>query len=65
MPGAAARRSNPTSKEWWLRGRRKAYRSYPTSKVRKDGGEEIPLIQGEEQRLSFAGAAVKKYPCPR
>ena len=23
-PGAAAGRSNPTSKEWWLRGRRKA-----------------------------------------
>ena len=34
-------------------------------KVRKDGGEEIPLIQGEEQRLSFAGAAVKKYPMPK
>ena len=26
------------------------------------GGEEIPLIQGKEQRLSFAGAAVKRYP---
>ena len=31
-------------------------------KVRKGGGEEIPLIQGKEQRLCFAGAAVKKYP---
>ena len=27
--------------------------------------EEIPLIQGKEQRLCFAGAAVKRYPCPR
>ena len=28
-------------------------------KVRKGGDEEIPLIQGKEQRLRFAGAAVK------
>ena len=31
-------------------------------KVRKGGGEETPLIQGKEQWLSFAGAAVKRYP---
>ena len=31
-------------------------------KVRKGGGEEIPLIQGKEQRLRFAEAAVKRYP---
>ena len=31
-------------------------------KVRKGGGEEIPLIQGKEQWLSFAGAAMKRYP---
>ena len=31
-------------------------------KVRKVGGEEIPLVQGKEQRLHFSGAAVKKYP---
>ena len=53
--------SNPTSKEWWLRGRRRAERSYPTFKVRRGGCEKIPLIQGEEQRLHFAGAAVKRY----
>ena len=34
-------------------------------KVRKDGGEEIPLIQGKEQRLHFAGAAVKRHPTPK
>ena len=28
-------------------------------KVRKGSGEEIPLVQGKEQRLCFAGAAVK------
>ena len=34
-------------------------------KVRKDGGEEIPFIQGKEQRLRFAGAAVKRYCMPK
>ena len=28
------------------------------------GSEEIPLIQGKEQRLRFAGAVVKRYPTP-
>ena len=36
--------------------------SHPTLKVRKGGGEEIPFIQGKEQQLCFAGAAVKRYP---
>ena len=31
-------------------------------KVRKGGGEEIPLVQGKEHWLHFAGAAVKRYP---
>ena len=34
-------------------------------KVRKGGGEEIPLIQGKEQQLHFAGRAVKRYPTPK
>ena len=58
----AAGRSNPTSKERWLRGRRRAYRSYSTFKVRRGGSEEIPLVQGKEQQLRFAGAAMKRYP---
>ena len=33
-------------------------------KVRKGGGEEIPLVQGREHWLRFAGAAVKRYPTP-
>ena len=53
------------SKEWWLPRRRRAKRSYSTFKVRRGGGEEIPLVQGKEQRLCFAGAAVKKYPMPK
>ena len=31
-------------------------------KVRRGGGEEIPLVQGKEQRLHFAGATMKRYP---
>ena len=31
-------------------------------KVRRDCCEETHLIQGKEQRLSIAGAAVKRYP---
>ena len=27
--------------------------------------EKILLIQGKEQQLRFAGAAVKRHPCPR
>ena len=30
--------------------------------VRRGGLEEIPQVQGKEQRLRFAGAAVKRYP---
>ena len=32
------------------------------SKVRRGDCEEIPLAQGKEQWLHFAGAAVKRYP---
>ena len=50
------------SKELWLCRRRG---SYPTLKFRKGGGEEIPLFQGKEQWLRFAGAAMKRYPTPK
>ena len=60
--GAAAERSNPKSKGQWLCGSRRPERSYYTFKVRRGGCEEIPLIQGKEQQLRFAGAAVKRYP---
>ena len=58
------KRSYHRSKERWLCGHRRAERSYSTFKVRKGGGEEIPLVQGKEQRVRFAGAAwraVKRY----
>ena len=56
------KRSNPTSKEQLLHGHRRSKRSYSTFKVRRGGHEEISLVQGKEQWLCFAGAAVKRYP---
>ena len=67
--GAAAERSNPTSKERQPTGAttrprsgRRAKRIYSMFKVRRVGHEEIPLVQGKEQWLPFAGADVKRYP---
>ena len=39
-----------------------AERSYPMLEARGGGREAIPLVQGKEQWLRFAGAAVKRYP---
>ena len=50
------------SKEGQLCGRRRAERSYSMFKVRRNGRQEISLVQGEEQWLCFAGTAVKRYP---
>ena len=74
-PGAAARRSRPTpvargsgredqphTVAAWAQ---EAQRSYPTLKVRKDSGEEIPLVQGKEHWLRFAGPAIKRHPTPK
>ena len=49
-------------KELRLCGSRRAERSYSTVKVRRGGHEEIPLVQGKEQRLCFAGASIKEKP---
>ena len=57
-----AERSNPTSKERWLCGHRRADRSYSAFKVRRGSCEQISLVQGKEQQLRFHGAAVKRYP---
>ena len=40
-----------------MRGCRRAERSYSMFKVRRGD-----LVQGKEQQLCFAGAAVKRYP---
>ena len=46
------------------RGRR-AERSSSMFKVRRGASKEILLIQGKEQRLHFAGTAMKRYPMPK
>jgi len=51
--------------EGLLHGHGRDERSYSTFKVRRGSREEIPLIQGKEQQLRFAGAAVKRYPTSR
>ena len=65
MPKAKAGGWEGQPKEWWLHGHSRAWKSYSMLKVRRGGGEEIPLIQGKEQWLCFAGAAVKRYPTPK
>ena len=39
-----------------------AERSYPMPEARGGGRKELPQVQGKEQQLHFAGAAVKRYP---
>ena len=55
--GEAAERSNPMFKEPQLHRQRRAKRSYSTFRVRRGD-----LVQGKEQQLCFAGAAVRRYP---
>ena len=49
------------SKNQRLHRRNRAESSYSMFKVRRGGCEEIPLVQGKEQWLCFAGAAMKRY----
>ena len=49
--------SNPMFKKQWLRGCRRAERSYSTFKVRRGGCEEIPLVQGRS-----SGCALLEQP---
>ena len=37
----------------------------PHAEGQERSSKEIPLVQGKEQWLCFAGAAMKKYPTPR
>ena len=60
--GLQLRGATPCPRSSGCTGCRKAERSNFTFKVRRGGHEEILLVQGKEQRLRFAGAAVKKYP---
>ena len=55
-------RGKITSNERQLCRSRRAKRSFSMFKVSRGSHEEIPLIQGKEQQLHFAGAAIKRYP---
>ena len=50
-------KSYPMSRERWVRGCRRAERSYSMFKVRQGD-----LVQDKEQRLCYPGAAMKRYP---
>ena len=52
--------SNTTVQNHQFFGAQLSLWSSSTFKVRRGSGEEIPLIQGKEQQLRFAGAAVKR-----
>ena len=39
-----------------------AERSYPIPEVRGGSQEELPHVQGKEQRLGFAGTAMQRDP---
>ena len=51
--GAVAERSNPASKEPQPCRHRRAESSYSMFKVRRDGCDKTPLLQGKEQWLRF------------
>ena len=61
-PEARAGGREEQPEEWGLCRHRRAKRSYPTLKVRNGVSKQILIVQGKEQRLCFAGAAVKRYP---
>ena len=63
-PEARAGGREEQPEEWWLSRHRRAERSYPKL-VRNGGSKEIPLVQGKEQHLCFAGAAMKRYLTPK
>ena len=45
------------TKEWRLRGRRRAERSYPTFKVRRGGHGKVPLVQDKRNPSKTVGVA--------
>ena len=59
-----AERSNPTPEEWRLPGAQEGLEEPSHAECQEGRWEEIPLIQGKEQWLCFAGTAMKRYPMP-
>ena len=59
------RGATPCPRSSGCTGGRSTERSYSMFKVRRGSLEEIPLVEGKEQQLHFAGAAMKRYPTSR
>ena len=57
MPEARASGQEEQPEEQWLRRHRRAYRSYPTLKVRNGGGKEMPHAQGKRNPSKKVGVA--------
>ena len=55
-------RSNPTSKEQWLRRHRRAERSYSTFKVRRGGREEISPCPRSEAAVVLCWSSHEEIP---
>ena len=64
-PGSGPTHSGLGCADFIVAGSQEGLEEHPTLKVRKGGGEEIPLIQGKEQQLRFAGAAMERYLMPK
>ena len=60
-----AERSNPRPRSTGCMGAGGPRGATPRLRSGGAASEKIPVVQGKEQRLSFAGAAVKRYPTPR
>ena len=56
-PEAKACSQEEQPEERWLCRHRRAYRSYPTLKVRNSSGKEIPLVQRKTNPSKMVGVA--------
>ena len=56
-PEAKASGREEQPEERWLCRHRRAYRSYPTLKVRNSSGKEIPLVQRKTNPSKMVGVA--------
>ena len=60
--GAATRRSYPTPEVRGCDGEEQPYIQVVMAARVQEGQEELPLVQGKEQWLHFAGAAMRRNP---
>ena len=61
-PEARASGLEEHPEDQWLRRRRRAYRNYPTLKVRNSSSKEIPLVQSRSSPEEIPHAQSKRNP---